>query len=966
MKEAIEEILENVDQEEFYKEYLPEIAFSSIGKAPNVVCPFHDDDKPSLSVDIDKGFKCFGCDASGTNIVGFYWKWQQTVEDRKMSFQKAVKDLYKKYVHPIINPIVVTNWNKSLLRNVTIQKKLLDRGIDLGLIKHYELGYDVDDERISVPIHNQHGWITDVRKISLKSKEDLGKYPKNLPYDYLTAKEKHKKGIKTHGFGGRLFPFEAAHENSIILCEGEFDAIILNSWGFNALTAGSVTDWKRHAEIFKDKIIHICFDNDIPGQKAAQELLRVLYPLTQMVKNIILPIKGGDVTDYWREGYKDKDFALLLENSHAENLVISDEDNLGHEDIHLSSLVDISDPENYGKRCHVTARISGEEELQYTLPINYGIYCDQEMGKLCKRCPMSKHGGEYIEEIDLYDNALLAFIKLNDKKMKEDLAEKHGLPSKCTRYKIERNKVVTVQEVLLSPSLERQEGKIVKDNVRAFNLSGVVELNAEYRLEGYITHYPNTQQTAFVILKAIRQDLQMDNFEIPDQEKVKEYKKKFNPKELTPESILEKHDDLMSILAHNVTNIYERNDLHSVVDLNYHSPLEIIFDGMKKNSYMETAIIGDTNTGKNAVVDAISQYYNAGLVLDAGSCTTVGLIGGMVLKKYFSWGSYIQQHRRHLTLDEGSHLSKSIEALRTVREGKADYNKADAKRQTVCKTRLIILANDPSGYISSNPYPIMALSNLFGKEADISRFTNAFFLRSEDTPKDIINRKKPPKIDTDITREDFQFKLANAWALKAENIEFVNGSVEKCYELAKKMSEKYECSIPLVQASVQWKKISGTAAALASNVYHMSDDGKTLIVTWQFMVAAAMLMEKWYDSEACEYNLLAEQEKAKLKIHDTKSVMELVFDKEKAFVSNKSIAHSLQFLISRRELTSKCMEDAFMFCTDYMVAKEITKVLHINNCIERHGMNFRKTKPFTKMLKDLLKKEKDTDRMQEA
>jgi len=573
---------------------------------------------------------------------------------------------------------------------------------------------------------------------------------------------------------------------------------------------------------------------------------------------------------------------------------------------------------------------------------------------------MSDCGGRFEETIEQKDNALLSFIGLTDKKLRQELASRNEIITTCPKLSFERKLVTNIQEVLLSPSLERKEsGTVIKDNILAFNLSGPLEINVDHKLEGYITHDPNTQRNALVILKAIRVDLHMDNFSIPKKNKVKELKAKFNPEELDPDAILEKHGKLIDILVNNVTNIYKREELHAFVDLTFHSPLETIFDGKLHNSYMEIAIIGDTNTGKDAVVKQLSKYYNAGAVLDSGACTIVGLIGGMVKKKYFCWGSYVQQHKKLIALNEGGHLSKTIDALRMVREGTAYYDKADAKRQTNSQVRFIVMANDPEGWISSNPYPIAALTNLFGKEADISRFTTALFLRIEDNPLDIINAKRPPRTITDITQEDFQFKLANAWALTANNIVHPNGTIEKCYEVAKSMSKKYECSLPLVQSSVQWKKVSIVGTAMAAALYSMDDEGKKLIVPWHYMVAAQKRLEASYDSPSCEYNLLAEQERAKLTIADPKMVMEIVFDKERSEGSTGNLFHCLQFLISRKELTSNCMQDAFLFCTDFVIAKEILKVLHLNNCIERNGPNFKKTKAFTKMLKKLLKEEKD-------
>ncbi|MFT4578780.1 MAG: hypothetical protein ACI9UO_001605 [Nitrospinales bacterium] len=55
----------------FYKREFPEI--EGDGEWVKVHCCFHDDNNPSLSINlIHGGFKCFACGASGSGIVKFY------------------------------------------------------------------------------------------------------------------------------------------------------------------------------------------------------------------------------------------------------------------------------------------------------------------------------------------------------------------------------------------------------------------------------------------------------------------------------------------------------------------------------------------------------------------------------------------------------------------------------------------------------------------------------------------------------------------------------------------------------------------------------------------------------------------------------------------------------------------------------------------------------------------------------
>lgn len=81
-----------IDPEGFYR-----AALSLKGK-PNargwilVVCPFHGDSVPSLSVNLKHGgFHCFGCGEKG-DLISFHAKLN------RLSFRDAVNDLARRYL----------------------------------------------------------------------------------------------------------------------------------------------------------------------------------------------------------------------------------------------------------------------------------------------------------------------------------------------------------------------------------------------------------------------------------------------------------------------------------------------------------------------------------------------------------------------------------------------------------------------------------------------------------------------------------------------------------------------------------------------------------------------------------------------------------------------------------------------------------------------------------------------------
>ncbi len=70
----------------YYSEQFPDLKLGSVWAT--VICPFHEDSKPSLSINLNEGyFRCHGCGAKGGDIISFH------KQRNKMSFIEACEDL---------------------------------------------------------------------------------------------------------------------------------------------------------------------------------------------------------------------------------------------------------------------------------------------------------------------------------------------------------------------------------------------------------------------------------------------------------------------------------------------------------------------------------------------------------------------------------------------------------------------------------------------------------------------------------------------------------------------------------------------------------------------------------------------------------------------------------------------------------------------------------------------------------
>src|SRR5262249_50960350 len=115
-----------------------------------------------------------------------------------------------------------------------------------------------------------------------------------------------------------LYGWENLRDNAskIIICEGEFDRLVLEANGFKAVTSTGGArafrkEWAKEFESIPE--VYVCFDNDEPGKSGALRVGR-LIPHAKIVDLPNDVGEGGDITDFFvRLERTREDFLKLLE-----------------------------------------------------------------------------------------------------------------------------------------------------------------------------------------------------------------------------------------------------------------------------------------------------------------------------------------------------------------------------------------------------------------------------------------------------------------------------------------------------------------------------------------------------------------------------------------------------------------------------------------------------------------------------
>lgn len=297
MTDKIQEILDKVDIEGFYREHLEKI-IRETSEEIIAICPFHKEKIGSFSANKRNGlFHCFGCGAEGSV---FQFIQQLKGVDFKEAF-RIVADFSGSKIklnnseipqhRPLLDPKLPAKYLDNLLKAkdtlAFLQKR---RGYTLDTIKKYKIGWD--GSRYTFPIYDEHGILRNIRRYHAKKANKMISY-----------------GTKKYTYGeGRIYGLDEMlkrKNETIHLHEGEPDKLLASQHKFLAVsgTVGAQT-WKPEwTEYFRGRDVVLFYDMDPQGREGAEKACRSLTGVAKTVKNAELPVKGTkqekDYTDYF-------------------------------------------------------------------------------------------------------------------------------------------------------------------------------------------------------------------------------------------------------------------------------------------------------------------------------------------------------------------------------------------------------------------------------------------------------------------------------------------------------------------------------------------------------------------------------------------------------------------------------------------------------------------------------------------
>jgi len=902
---VLHQIRSGLDYEQVFAEAL---TLRGSGDERTAKCIFHEDDTPSMSVNVADGvYFCHGCGAKG-DVFSF------VMRSRSQTFPEAVRtlarlagvdvekpdpltpaDLRAKHEallrketrsrepsepDPVIDEQIVEAHLERLVNTQNALDALVEkRGLTLETVQQWQIGFD--GRRYYVPIRDKTGACVNIRR-----------------YRLGPGKAESKMISWRAGFGAaRLWPmgsFDRARtqaDKTIFLMEGEMDCLLAQQVGLNAVTTtGGAGTWREEWDsLFAGLSVVICYDRDSAGRTGAMMVARQLSRVAREVRVVTIPLAeppGADFTDYIHgHGHTVIEFlALVMATNPLTGEEEIEEPAIKGEptDLHLSAA---SRAEYYNKPIRTQVMVSGKTMSPYLIPKSIRMTCSFLDAPMCQGCSMPPRPPYVMTKtLSFESNDILQFVGIPDSTLKRQLRIRCGIPAKCPVVKETVLAATNIEELQLIPEIDRHSDDAPYVTRGAYYVGHGLQSNRSYTMTGLTVPEPQKQLATHLIHSAVPSQSNIDAFVLtPD---VIEQLTVFRPPRPGVDALWEHLDTIYEDMEE-FTRIYQRRDLMTAVDLCFHSPLTFDFQGERlKRGWIELLVLGDTRTGKSQIVERMCMHYSAGEMTTGENTTLAGLVGGLHqigTAWALQWGRIPLNDRRLLVIDEAGNLPQDqIARLSSMRSsGVAEIVKVHTER-TNARTRAIWISN-PRGMkpISSYTQGVLAVKELIGAPEDIARFDMVVISASDDVEQSVVNAERGPGEPQVFTGSLCHQLVMWAWGrqLAADTrVDWAEGAERRVLNYASRHGDlyKFATEVPLVEPNEQRIKLARLAVATATRFFSASPDGQRIVVQKDHVDFAYQMLERLYQNPRLGFKEWAEAQRRLNEISNIPGVLNII------------------------------------------------------------------------------------------
>ena len=849
----------------FFQNFFQEVDFNNANSSGEVavICPFphtsvdgkkYIETNPSAHINVEKSlFHCKVCGEKHSEASFF-------VSQTRIKYAQAVEILTELH-----EKAIDTNWSIAINAYQTnsqaqaTTKKLL---FSDKVVKELQIGFE--GEGISYPVF-VYGQIMDVRKYRPNQK------PKVLS----------RSGVSS----GYIIPDVSTilDLNNVYICAGEKDMAIARTMGFDAytLTGGEQAIPEVYGYAFRGKNVYIMYDNDDTGKSGARKLglfLKELGAVPYVVEghhNVCVE-KGEDIWDFFgKYGKTKEDLQAIINDTNPMS-----EDDLKVEfekEYPLISLESAVEPKYRNTYVSSIVQVVGVYNNTFGAP--EVIEAEKVDGGDTRRNTNTIPIGTK-KMFVLNDKNLQDILYLMDSNLKEDQVRKNivslcGFPSSETGIAIKTKAHATVYKAtVVNYGIGTTEIDIYT--------TSALENGKKYKITFKPVQHPLRQQEIVLIGKHV---VSIDNY-------LEDFKLSTAVKEtldvFKSDNVEKGMERLFEYDKGYVGGEADRN-ITQTIDLVYNTPLRIKVGTTSIRGTLDVFMVGETRTGKSHTAKTKREMYNLGSVINLGTTTVAGLIGGTNKStNRTKIGLLPREHKNLVILEEFSSMKDNafIKAMTEIRSSnEVRIVRVDTDIRVPCQVRMVTISNPKSREggagrsLKAYPNGIEVLLELIDSAEDIARY-DFFTLVPE--PEEYISFMD--KNYDKIPLRSYQNRVRWAWTRKEDDILMDLETQKYLWNKSVEMNRLFNTHIRLFGTEA-WMKIARIAVASAIMLVSIDSTYEKVIVTKEHIDWACKFLIRLYDNSTFKLKEFVQEQRKYTEIDEVllKDLQELYYNNATMF-----------------------------------------------------------------------------------
>lgn len=782
---------------DFFKKFYGDVDFEG-GDEVHVTCPFHNDHRPSASVNTrDSLFYCYVCDWGGNEEQFFARLHDISVKEASRILQTSTNG--------------GSDWEMTHKVDLWADADFLPHVRSLGLsdetIETMGLGLVMVGNKkfLGVPVFYNKVLI-DIRRYNLLKHPNL---PKMIGND----------GAKN----GNVIPFDLwDRESPTYIFEGEKDMLAARDLGLNAITLTGGASAKPNEVMlpaFKGTTVYICYDNDDAGRKGMDQLYNALRGVCKEVKYIdigqVVKENKEDFYDYLHR-YDGNVFEFMA-------LPLNDFKEPEKPKKAMTTIVSALSGNVIRKKLMSVVTVASEFADTYAVPTLVKANKAEEEGGESETMVEGESKTWFLDEVNQEQILPLIEVDAKEANVIGHIQRYLGIPKneKNVEFKLLDYKTVYKASVVDKTF----DGSSISLDIYSFEK---LQVGGQYVIEYKIYPHPTKHQKLVGICSSAESIGESSDFKL-NRDLLSAF---VNPGVSIPDHL----ESLYQSAKHHIAKHLDFK-LWLMSELVFSSILEINY-GEKISGALDVFLLGDTQVGKSETTTKMTELYNFGKFLSLKTSTTIGLIGGSN-KVDGSWANTIgaipRQHRRLVVLEEFSGAKpdfiKTMTDIRTSK--KLRLARASGELEVPCHVRMITISNpinDENGsprFLETFPNGVIPIMELIKSAEDVARY-DAFMLIPKREKR--FNPFSYELKGDPIAKESYEHKAEWVFTRKAENVLYADGVEAYIWERGEELNAMFECNFPVFGTTTS-KKLARFCVALASLLMNTDESLENIIVT---------------------------------------------------------------------------------------------------------------------------------------